>query len=228
MDGGAWWAAVHGVTKSWTRLSNFPFHFHALEKEMATHSRVLAWRIPGTAEPGGLPSMASHRVEHDRSDLAAVAAAWKDKEEGFPGGSMVKNLLPVQKIQVWSLVQADPTCCTATKPMCHNYWACALELGDRNCWTYTLLLLKPMHPWACVLQQEATAMRSLYTAIEGSPDLLQLEKNLHSNEDPAQPKINKQKKIFFKGQWNQVSINIRKISNTFVKWAPFLPQRIII
>ena len=59
MDGGAWWAAVHGVTKSWIRLSNFPFtfHFHALEKEMATHSSVLAWRIPGMGEPGGLPSM---------------------------------------------------------------------------------------------------------------------------------------------------------------------------
>ena len=64
MDGGAWWAAVHGVMKSQTRLSNFTFtfHFHALEKEMATHSSVLAWRIPGTAEPGGLLSMGSHRV----------------------------------------------------------------------------------------------------------------------------------------------------------------------
>ena len=64
---GAWWAAVHGVMKSQTRLSDFPFtfHFHALEKEMATHSSVLAWRIPGTAEPGGLPSLGSHRVRHD-------------------------------------------------------------------------------------------------------------------------------------------------------------------
>ena len=59
MVGGAWWAAVRGVMKSWTRLSifTFTFHFHALEKEMATHSSVLAWRIPGMAEPGGLPSM---------------------------------------------------------------------------------------------------------------------------------------------------------------------------
>ena len=67
MDGGAWWAAVHGVVKSWARLSGFPFsfHFHALEKEMATHSSVLAWRILGTTEPGGLPSMGSHRVRHD-------------------------------------------------------------------------------------------------------------------------------------------------------------------
>ena len=67
MDGGAWWAAVHGVAKSQTRLSNltFTFHFHALEKEMATHSSVLAWRIPWTEKPGRLQSMGSHRVGHD-------------------------------------------------------------------------------------------------------------------------------------------------------------------
>ena len=67
MDDGAWSAAVHGVAKSRTRLSDFTFtfHFHALEKEMATHSSVFARRIPGTGEPGGLPSMASHRVGHD-------------------------------------------------------------------------------------------------------------------------------------------------------------------
>ena len=67
MDGGAWWAAVHGVARSRIRLSNFTFtfHFHALEKEMATHSSILSWRIPGTGEPGGLPSMGSHRVGHD-------------------------------------------------------------------------------------------------------------------------------------------------------------------
>ena len=77
MGGGAWWAAVHGVEKSWTGLSDFTFtfHFHALEKEMAVHSSVLAWRIPGTGEPGGLPSMGSHRVGPDYSDLAAAAAA---------------------------------------------------------------------------------------------------------------------------------------------------------
>ena len=76
MDGGARWAAVHGVAKSWTRLSDFTFtfHFHALEKAMATHSSVPAWRIPGTGEPGGLPSMRSHRVGHDWSNLAAAAA----------------------------------------------------------------------------------------------------------------------------------------------------------
>ena len=67
MDGGAWKAAVHGVAEGLTLLSNFTFtfHFHALEKEMATHSSVLAWRIPGMEEPAGLPSMGSHRVGHD-------------------------------------------------------------------------------------------------------------------------------------------------------------------
>ena len=67
MDGGAWWAVVHGVAKNWTRLSDFTFsfHFYALEKEMATNSSVLAWRIPGMGEPDGLPSMGLHRVGHD-------------------------------------------------------------------------------------------------------------------------------------------------------------------
>ena len=67
MDGGAWWAAVHGVAEGRTLLSDFTFtfHFHALEKEMATHSSVLAWRIPGTREPGGLLSMGSRGVGHD-------------------------------------------------------------------------------------------------------------------------------------------------------------------
>jgi len=65
MDGGAWWAAVHGVAKSQDTTERLHFHFHSLEKEMATHSSVLAWRIPGTGEPGGLPSMGSHRVGHD-------------------------------------------------------------------------------------------------------------------------------------------------------------------
>jgi len=95
MGGGAWWAAVRGVAKSRTRLSDFTFtfHFHALEKEMATHSSVLAWRIPGTGEPGGLPSMGSHRVGHDWSDLAAAAACSKNKI----------NIFRFQKVQTANL-----------------------------------------------------------------------------------------------------------------------------
>ena len=75
MDREAWWAAVHEVTESWTQLSDFTFtfHFHALEKEMAIHSSILAWRILGAGEPGGLPFLGSHRVGHDWSDLAAAA-----------------------------------------------------------------------------------------------------------------------------------------------------------
>ena len=77
MDGGAWKVEVHGVTEGQTQLSDFTFtfHFHALEKEMATHSSVLACRIPGMGEPGGLPSLGSHRVGHDQGDLAAAAAS---------------------------------------------------------------------------------------------------------------------------------------------------------
>ena len=100
MDGGALWAVVHGVAKSRTRLSDSPFtfHFHALEKEMATHFSVLAWRIPGTGEPGGLPSMGLHRVRHDWSDLTAAAAV----------AQMAKNLPATQETWVWSLGQEDP------------------------------------------------------------------------------------------------------------------------
>ena len=78
MDWRAWYAAVHGVRNIWTWLSDFTFifHFHALKKELAIHSSVLAWRIPGTGESGGLPSMGSHRVGHDWSDLAAAAATF--------------------------------------------------------------------------------------------------------------------------------------------------------
>ena len=99
MDGGAWWAAVHGVMTGGTRLSDFTFtfHFHALEKAMATHSSTLAWRIPGTGEPGGLPSIGSHRVGHDWRDLAAAAAAagkgWINPEDLIFSGLELPSLL---------------------------------------------------------------------------------------------------------------------------------------
>ena len=97
MDGGAWWAAVHGIAKSRTRLSDFTFtfHFHALEKEMATHSSVLAWRIPGTAGPGGLPSMGSHRAGHDWSNLAAAAGKLHQKELMLLAFDMRKWSFPI-------------------------------------------------------------------------------------------------------------------------------------
>ena len=94
MDGGAWKAPVHGLEKSPTRLRafTFTFHFHGLEKEMATHSNVLAWRIPGMGEPGGLPSMGSHRVQHDWSDLAASSSSiLKRNTESIPSKVQKKN-----------------------------------------------------------------------------------------------------------------------------------------
>ena len=99
MDGGAQWAAVHGVARSRTRLSDFIlfFHFHALEKEMSTHSSVLAWRISGTREPGGLPSMGLHRVRHDWSDLAVAARM------GFRIWQTWFTIWPFLLWAVWSL-----------------------------------------------------------------------------------------------------------------------------
>ena len=79
MDGGAWWAAVHRVAKSWTRLKRLSMH--ALEKEMTTHSSILAWRIPGTEEPGGLPSMGSHRVGHSSSNSQVALVAKNPTQE---------------------------------------------------------------------------------------------------------------------------------------------------
>ena len=95
MGGGAWWAAICGVVKSRTRLSDFTFtfHFHALEKEIATHSSVLAWKIPGTGQPGGLPSMGSHRVRHDWSDLAAVVVFIKSFMRRFYQSNSLKVIL---------------------------------------------------------------------------------------------------------------------------------------
>ena len=113
MGGGAWWAAVHWVSKSRTWLSDFTFtfHFHALEKKMATHSNVLAWRIPGTGEPGGLPSMGSHRVRHDWSDSAAVAAAADTTKDTHWGGEeLVKGLNFLKRRQLYQAAGSYPSC----------------------------------------------------------------------------------------------------------------------
>ena len=102
MDGGVWWAAVHGVPKIQTQLSDFTFtfHFHALEKEMATHSSVLVWRIPGTREPGGLPSMGLHRVGHDWVTSLSLFPFmhWRRKWQSTP------VFLPGESQGQWSLV----------------------------------------------------------------------------------------------------------------------------
>ena len=112
MDGGAWWAAVHGVAKSQTWLSDFTFTFHfpALEKEMATHSSVLAWRIPGMGEPGGLLSMGSDRVGHDWSDSASAVDikhffnVTVGHLNNFFGETSIQILSPFLKIDCWFLL----------------------------------------------------------------------------------------------------------------------------
>ena len=128
MDGGTWWAALHGVVKSRTRLSDFTFTFHfpALEKDMATHSSVLAWRIPGTGEPGGLPSMGPHRVGHDWSDWAAAAAA--------RGGRHVTPWLPLSSSplrkdikSVWNHWVQMPCLLQTARPL-QTSWAPGLSM----------------------------------------------------------------------------------------------------
>ena len=115
MDGEAWWAAVHGVTEGRTRLSDFTFtfHFHALEKEMATHSSILAWRIPGTEEPGGLPSVGSHRVGHDRVTSLSLFTfmhyrrKWQPAPVFLPGESQGRGSLV--GCRLWGCTESDTT-----------------------------------------------------------------------------------------------------------------------
>ena len=128
---GAWWAPVHGVPKTRARLSDFSFtfHFHALEKEMATHSSVLAWRIPGTEEPSGLLSMGSHRVGHDWSNLTAAAAARMAKQNGIR-----TPILFLSERLPWSSLHILPCCsphCLASHMPCLSY----LALGFWRAWT---------------------------------------------------------------------------------------------
>ena len=175
---------------------------------MATHSSVLAWRVPGTGEPGGLLSMGLHRVGHNWSDLAAAAAynaefvLWgreKHYKESPKGALLVAQLqrihLPMQEAWVQSLIWEDPTHCGATKPMYHNYWACVLEAGSRNYWS--------PHALEPAFQQENTAVRNPGPQPESGPCSPQLAQSPHSNEDPAQPQI----QLFSKPHWESTSGN---------------------
>ena len=134
MDGGAWKAAVHGVAECRTWLSDFTFtfHFHALEKEMATHSSVLAWRIPGMGKPGGLPSMGSHRIGHDWSDLAiAIAignASHGTRSFGFPPGPPQTSAVFSSLSLTWHIQMTSPV----GSQISHG----SFELGG-NLWEYS-------------------------------------------------------------------------------------------
>ena len=146
MDRGAWWAAVHGVAKSRTRLSDFTFtfHFHALEKEMATHSSVLAWRIPGTGKPGGLLSVGSHRVGHNWSNLAAAATILSRLHHellciryigAYLVAQMTENLPAIQETWVQFLGWEDP------RGECNGYplqYSCLENSMDRGAWQATV------------------------------------------------------------------------------------------
>ena len=120
--------------KSWTRLSDFTFtfHFHALEKEMATHSSVLAWRIPGTGEPGGLPSMGSHRVGHNWSNLAAAAAA----AEGMWMTIGIHDL-KTSIVQYGKQMRADLQCNITCDKI--QYWMCMKMTRKERRWNKTLI-----------------------------------------------------------------------------------------
>ena len=133
MDGGAWWAAVHGFAEGRTWLSDFTFtfHFHALEKEMATHSSVLAWRIPGMGKPGGLPPMGSHRVRHDWSDLAAASTCWMKVFFCLIQyfrlvliQAVLLFLYNCQKEALMARISMDPFCLSSISHLatCHDSW----------------------------------------------------------------------------------------------------------
>ena len=130
MDGGAWKAAVHRVAESRTRLSDFTFtfHFHALEKERATHSSVLAWRIPGTGEPGGLSSLGSHRVGHDWSDLAIAIA----KNMPRSRTAMWEKILNVSRLRIFREDEDVCLCVCVCVCLCVCVCVCVCVVGDEE------------------------------------------------------------------------------------------------
>ena len=225
MDGGAWWAAVHGVARGRTRLSDFTFtfHFHALEKERTTHMSVLAWRIPGTREPGGLPSTGSHRIGHNWSDLAAAAAAAagiKTKPNYLWETCCSVNTVSVtgtkQNLIIHRVYKKHLFRGFHDGSVVKNLPANTRDMSSILKWGRSRLggATKFMHHncWSCALEPEswknqAHVLQLLKPECPRSCSLPQekplqreahapkLEKSLGSNKDPAQP-LNKQKNFF--------------------------------
>ena len=132
MDGGAWWAAVHGVARSQTRLSDFTFtfHFHALEKAMAPHSRTLAWRIPGTGEPGGLPSTGSQ----SRKRLKRLSSSSSIKLLHLSSSLLLSHLLlPAPQLVILSFELQDTPCSVLFKLSLHD----VIIVGCHPCLPYS-------------------------------------------------------------------------------------------
>ena len=147
MDGGAWWAAVHGVAKSRAQLSDFTFtfHFHALEKEMATQSSVLAWRIPGTGEPAGLLSVGSHRVGHDWSDLAAAAAtSYKYLKNHYP---VILSVRTKYSRNCYRSHRVSNKSCFAIQNVNNQLLAASLPLLKHSKYVHRLSLHSPLSSW---------------------------------------------------------------------------------
>ena len=189
MDRGAWWAPVHGVARSQTRLSDFTFtfHFHALEKEMATRSSVLAWRIPGKGEPGGLLSMGSHSVGHDWSNLAAGA-----------GASQV--VLVVKK----SPANAGDTRDRSLIPGLERYpgggngnllqYSCLKNPTDRGAWqatihgvTKSLIRLKQLSRHTCKIQKLANKTMFYFSSVQFSHSVMSDSLWLHELQRARPP-----------------------------------------
>ena len=159
MDGAAWWAAVHGVSKSWTRLSDFTFTFHflALETEMATHSSVLACRIPEMGEPSGLPFMGLHRVGHDWSDLAAAAAV---AAAAVPAKTLRQVQISCTLHNTWEHLHACLYCPPSPRPSI-NF--APLPRPTSSCLTLPqIALLQPARP-SCSREVKLVLPQDIYT-----------------------------------------------------------------